>query len=285
MTHTQTLTDFPNAAVGYIRVSTEKQNVGDQALERQAEKIRKFCAERGLRLAAVYEDVGSAADKHSLSRRTGLQDAFAYAQREGACLIVTEPTRLARNVEVATKWLESVTVPVLSVRDGIALSHPAVLDAVRVGELDVTQRKAATSNVLIQKSLAGQLLGSPVDKSAANKASALARLRRSEGIIDTIALILLEDPAYGDLSHRAFSDLLNRRNVLTGWSRPWTAAGVKRSRGLAEQRVIEWQGFENEKGCGSPTVKPSISAQPHPVVVSDIDEEAEMKKLDHFGMF
>jgi|GEM_PF-2276228 len=285
MTRTPDLTDLPLAAVGYTRVSTEKQNVGDHALEKQAEKIRRFCAERGMKLAAIYEDVGSAVGVHSLNRRTGLQDAEAYAQREGVCLIVTEPTRLFRNAEVATKWLNDLTVPVVSVADGVVLSNSAILNAVKVGEGDVSQKSAATSKALERKSLSGQRLGSPADKSAANKASALARLQRSDGIIDTIAFILLEDPAYGDLSHDAFAGLLNRRNVLTGWSRAWTPAGVKRSRGLAEKRVLEWQGFENETDVDNPLAHSLDGAQSHPAPAPELDEVAMMERLPNFGMF
>jgi hypothetical protein len=61
--------------------------------------------------------------------------------------------------------------------------------------------------------------------------------QRSETTVDTLARVLSEDRAYRDLSHGAFADLLRRRTILTGWGRPWTAAGVRQQRAIAEQRL------------------------------------------------
>lgn len=276
-------TDLPSTSVGYIRVSTEKQNDGDHALEKQAEKIRRFCAERGMKLVGIYEDIGSAADAHSLSRRSGLQNALALARDEGACLLVPEPTRLSRNVEAATQWVKSVDVPVVSVREGSVLSQTALLDAVRAGESAVRKVRIATSKALGRIRSAGQPLGSPADKSLANKASALARAQRSDAIVDVIALILLEDLAYRDLTHRALADLLNRRKVLTGWLRPWTPAGVKRSRGLAERRIAEWQELEDDVDSVDLPAKPLLCSPSASASVSKDDEK--MRNLPTWAKF
>lgn len=276
----------PTIAVGYIRVSTEKQNEEDYALERQAAKIRRYCAERGMKLVGIYDDTCSAAGDFSVERRPGLSQALCLATEEDACLVVPEPTRLFRNVALADTWLQSMTVPVISVRDDRVLSRPELLDAVAAGQQFVQETGQGTVKALDQKRLAGVKLGSKADLTAANAASKRARARRSDNTVDAIAHVILEDCAYRDLSHRAFADLLNRRGILTGWSRPWTAAGVKRQRKEAEERILEWEGFEHDDAEGEPLPNPAParSVAPSPVP-SPEEEERAMEALPTFGLF
>jgi len=207
----------PLQAVGYIRVSTQKQNEGDHALEGQAERIRRFCAERGIKLIAISEDTCSAVDVFSVERRPSLTEAVQRAASEGACLMVPEPTRLFRNVEVAARWLQTVSVPIFSVKHDKILGQSELLDAISVGADDARATRVGTSGALSKMRAAGVKLGSKADRTAANAASKLARSQTSNAIVDAIARIILEDPAYRDLSQRAFADVLNRRHVLTGW--------------------------------------------------------------------
>lgn len=266
----------PSQAIGYIRVSTEMQAAGDQALERQAETIRRFAQDNGLALLAIYEDVGSAYDTHTLSRRPGLQDATQRVAREGACLLVCEPTRLFRNVEAAEKWLQDCPAPVVSVREGRSLEAQQLLNAVRQGQQTAERIQAGTSDALAKRRERGKVLGSSGDKAAANRASVKARAVRSDQLVTTIAHILLEDQAYRALSHKALADLLNRRGVLTGWERPWTAVGIRRHRYEAEKRIVEWEELDREDDALDPGVKP----------LEDLPEdERKMREHPNFGMF
>ncbi|HRK67046.1 MAG TPA: recombinase family protein [Hyphomonas sp.] len=275
----------PTTAVGYIRVSTERQNEGDHALERQAEKIRRYCADRGIRLLCICDDTCSAMGNFSIERRPGLNDALRWAVREGACLIVPEATRLFRNVAVAERWLQSVTVPILSIQDNKMLSRSEVLDAVAVGQRVGKATGLGTVKALDEIKMSGVKLGSKADRKAANAASKRARAQRSDSIVDAIARVMLEDQAYRDLSHRAFADLLNRRNILTGWSRPWTSVGVRRQREEAEMRILEWEELERDDVPGEP-LPPTIPFQPAPPpVVEPENDEQKMKALPIFGMF
>ncbi|WP_370651115.1 recombinase family protein [Cypionkella sp.] len=64
-----------------MRVSTERQDAEADGLERQAERIRQFCRERGLTCLSIYEDVGSAVADGNSSGRDGLMDDHACEQR------------------------------------------------------------------------------------------------------------------------------------------------------------------------------------------------------------
>ena len=274
----------PSTAIGYIRVSTDMQNEGDYALERQAEKIRRSCAERGITLTTIYEDTASAVDAFSLERRPSLTEATARAARENACLIVPEPTRLFRNVEVAESWLDSHDVPVFSVRDNMILTRSQILEAVEAGAKVAQATSDGTVDALNKKRAADVTLGSKADRTAANAASKRARAQGSSRVVDTIARVLLEDQAYRDLSHRALADLLNRRRILTGWKRPWTADGIKRQRKLAEARIQEWIDIEDEDVSAEYLATEVEKPEPAPVLEPQTDEEI-MKALPNYGKF
>ena len=281
---TTTIMTTPTKAVGYIRVSTKRQNVEDIALKRQAEKLKRFCEDHAIQLLGAYEDETSAADRFSVDHRPGLRDAADRATREGACLMVPEPTRLFRNVKVAENWLDTISVPIFSVREGRVLSRQELLAAISAGQEVAKASRDGTVKALAAKKSAGAILGSKADRSAANAALRKARVQRSDSVVSAIAHILREDLAYRDLSHRALADLLNRRRIATGWDRAWTPAGVRRQRKLAEARVREWAAIEQDDGDYEPFPEVVDPKEPLPKPVSDEDDQT-LKDLPNFGMF
>ncbi|WP_165814566.1 recombinase family protein [Pararhodobacter oceanensis] len=291
-------------AVGYIRVSTEKQNDGDHALERQAEEIRKWCATRRISLLAIFDDTSSATHDLSAERRPGLRDALASATRENACLIVPEPTRLFRNAAAAGNWLDKHSVPVGSVYHDAVLDRQQILTAVESGEAFAQATRDGTAKALAEKRNSGVKLGSKTDRSAANAASAKARAIKSDNLVDEIASILLQNPAYRGLNNEGLAAILNSRGILTGANNPWTRDTIKRHRVRAKKRLLEWETdvedddvsvveLPKQTVTSEPAPSPiATSPQTHaptpdttPVVEQEDDEDAEMKKNPFFGMF
>lgn len=85
-------------AVGYVRVSTEDQNLGPDA---QREALSRWCATSGAELVAVYEDLGVSGGAE-LEKRPGLLAALDALTAHGAgVLIVAKRDRLARDVVVS----------------------------------------------------------------------------------------------------------------------------------------------------------------------------------------
>lgn len=279
-----TIMSTPTKAVGYIRVSTRRQNEEDIALKRQAEKLRGFCEAYPMQLLGTYEDEASAADTFSVDHRPGLRDAADRAAREGACLMVPEPTRLFRNVEVAKNWLDTISVPIFSVRERRVLSRQELLEAISAGQEVAQASRDGTVKALAAKKSEGAVLGSKADRSAANAASRKARVQRSDSVVSAIAHVLLEDAAYQDLSHRALAGLLNRRRIATGWDRAWTPASVRRQRKLAEARIREWADIEQDDGVHEPFPEVVAAEEPLPKPASE-DDDQKMKSLSNFGMF
>ncbi len=237
---------IPSTVFGYIRVSTERQDAEADGLERQAERIRQFCTERGLKLGGIYEDVGSAVADGNSSARLGLGDAIKLAHSAGAGLLVTDLTRIDRNLLSISKSLGALGMPLVSIRDGGVVSYPSVLEKVRRGGESAKNISEGTKRALGELKSSGVSLGSNGDKSAAAMASAIVRGQRAEEIVFQIADIMSEDAAFVDLSVPALAKLLNRRGIRTGWGREWTPASAKRSRKAALEVMKMRLGGEDE---------------------------------------
>ena len=88
----------PDLCIGYVRVSTEQQDLGPVA---QREALAAYCAAHGLQLVAVHEDLGVSGGA-PIDRRPGLLAALAALQEHGAgVLLVAKRCRLARDVVAA----------------------------------------------------------------------------------------------------------------------------------------------------------------------------------------
>ena len=87
------------SAVGYVRVSTERQASEGVSLEAQEAKIRAWAAAQGLEVAAVHVDAGLSGGK--AANRPGLQAALADACKRRAPLVVYSLSRMARSTKDA----------------------------------------------------------------------------------------------------------------------------------------------------------------------------------------
>lgn len=81
-------------AIGYIRVSTEKQAEEGVSLEAQKEKIRAWCDMHDYELVAIEEDAGISGK--SMKKREGLRLALAKVEK-GTALVAYSFSRLARS--------------------------------------------------------------------------------------------------------------------------------------------------------------------------------------------
>lgn len=89
-------TDMQTPAIGYIRVSTQKQADEGMSLDVQRERIRQYAELYNLNILEVVEDAGFSA---STIERPGLQRALALLKAHRAeVLIVAKLDRLSRSV-------------------------------------------------------------------------------------------------------------------------------------------------------------------------------------------
>ena len=92
-------------AIGYIRVSTEKQVNEGMSLEAQQERIEQWCEANGYELAQVFVDAGISGK--NMSKRPGVQQAMA-AMKKGMALVSYSMSRLARSTVDAIKISEEI---------------------------------------------------------------------------------------------------------------------------------------------------------------------------------
>jgi DNA invertase Pin-like site-specific DNA recombinase len=98
----RTTTKEPQA-IGYIRVSTQRQGDSGLGLEAQVAAISAYCEQHKATLVATYREVESGRS----DARPQLAKALAHAKRIGATLLIAKLDRLARSVHFISGLMES----------------------------------------------------------------------------------------------------------------------------------------------------------------------------------
>lgn len=224
-------------AVGYIRISTNMKRQDDQALEKQATKIREACLGAELNLTGIFEDVASASSKDSLKRRVGLQDALGIAQAQNGTIVVTEPSRLFRHPDEARKVSAAYpSIKVWSVKHRSYLTQDELLNEVVAAAAQAEAFRIGTSEAQISRGFTGpdheaKLLGSRQSLQS-RKAQAAAR-------IGQLATILEEFEQSHPLTSAKAAELFNSRMLRTSQYQEWTKINVRRDLKAARKLIQE----------------------------------------------
>lgn len=94
------------AAIGYVRVSTDKQASEGVSLEAQEARIKSWCEANGYELVKVFVDAGISGK--SMEARQGLKDALGSLKKDMA-LVSYSLSRLARSTKDALEIAEKVS--------------------------------------------------------------------------------------------------------------------------------------------------------------------------------
>lgn len=96
-----------NSAVLYVRVSTAQQAIEGLSLEAQTERLRAYCALRGLEAKALESDAGESAGK-PLAKRPGGRRVLALARsKQVDCVVVAKLDRAFRNTRDALATIDA----------------------------------------------------------------------------------------------------------------------------------------------------------------------------------
>ncbi len=98
---------MPISAVGYCRVSTERQAEEGVSLNAQRARIEAYSAARDLQLVAVYDDAGISGRR--TANRPGLDSALRHVCEAHAVLVVHSLSRLARSTRDAIMLSERLS--------------------------------------------------------------------------------------------------------------------------------------------------------------------------------
>jgi len=93
-------------AIGYTRVSTERQVREGVSLEVQIQRIRQYCELNGMDLTAVHTDRGISGKR--TDNRPGLIEAIQQAKDNGAVLVVYSLSRLSRTTRDTLRIAEEL---------------------------------------------------------------------------------------------------------------------------------------------------------------------------------
>jgi DNA invertase Pin-like site-specific DNA recombinase len=86
------------AAVGYIRVSTQQQGRSGLGLEAQREAISEFAIREGFQVSRWFTEVETGKGADALERRPKLAAALRAAKKERGAVLVAKLDRLSRDV-------------------------------------------------------------------------------------------------------------------------------------------------------------------------------------------
>jgi len=94
------------AAIGYLRVSTQEQGRSGLGLAAQRHEIEAFGAREGFSIKSWHQDVQTGAGADALLLRPGLATVLKEAKSARCPLIVSRLDRLSRNVHFITGLME-----------------------------------------------------------------------------------------------------------------------------------------------------------------------------------
>jgi len=100
------MTTTAQRAIGYVRVSTQKQATEGVSLSAQRERIAAWCQVNGYELGDVFADEGISGSR--ADTRPGLQAAITAACKAKAALVVYSLSRLARSTRDAITIAERI---------------------------------------------------------------------------------------------------------------------------------------------------------------------------------
>lgn len=212
--------------VGYVRVSTEMQARDGKSLDTQVRRLRQFAEASGYKLNKVYQDIGSAARPGNLAKRPEFEQACREALSAGVPLLVSDVSRVSRDLEVLEQAVISRGLCVISVtEDG---EVPVGVLRQLVGEAAEVARKSAEGT---REALSRKKRSYPADiVSARQKAaqeSCRARISKKFLVLDQAVDFLEAHPGLLDEASQKIADALNEAGILSGWSKPWTASAVR----------------------------------------------------------
>jgi DNA invertase Pin-like site-specific DNA recombinase len=202
------------AAVGYIRVSTDDQAESGAGLAAQRRTIQTECQRRGLTLLEIVEDAGFSAKTLDRPGLTRALDQLACG--EASVLIVAKLDRLARSVADfanVVRLAERQDWAVLACDLGVDMTSPT-------GGLlaNITASVAEWER---------KIIGTRTREALAARKAAGVRLGRPRLLDPAVAASIRASRASGE-TLQAIADQLNSQGTTTPTGRVWSATLVRK---------------------------------------------------------
>lgn len=213
MTHIRVMNAMQKTAVGYVRVSTERQATEGVSMEAQEARIRAWAAYQGIELAAVHVDAGLSGGR--ADNRPGLQAALADVCKRRGILVVYSLSRMARSTTDAgniSKRLEKAGADLVSLSEKIdttsAMGRFVYRMLASLAELEREQISERTTDALAFKRRQGKRISGRIPYGYRLEGKDLVEVPAEQEVIR----LILEWRARG-ISLRAIAAELEARQV------------------------------------------------------------------------
>lgn len=213
-------------AVGYYRVSTSKQGRSGLGLEAQQAAVQEFCAREGLDLIHEYTEVETGKGFDALALRPKLRDAFEFARKTDAVIVVAKLDRLSRDVAFITslqaKGTRFIVADLGMDADPTMIQMYAVM-AQRERDATAARTRAALGALKAR----GAVLGNRTNPDQARAKALGAVSAKADDFANRVGGVVLPLVKAG-LSHREIARRLNDLGVPTARGGRWQSGSVGR---------------------------------------------------------
>jgi DNA invertase Pin-like site-specific DNA recombinase len=244
-------------AVGYVRVSTTGQGETGVSLEAQSKGIEAYATHDDYTLVEIFEDVGSGVGPTSFYKRDGLRNALDLAAREGADLIVWDWDRLSRHAGFERDIQKHLPERdrVVCAKRGNTMKEAARVGAFAHAEAEAHEISRRTREAMDRKRKVGAVFGNPDIQTDVQPLGVIAWSNSAANLARQIADILRNhecDPF--EITHATAADILNEKGLRTRHGKEWNTSRIRGPLKKARALIM-------------------------------VNEEVEMRKQPHFGMF
>ena len=219
-------------AAVYVRVSTQEQATEGVSLEAQEDRIRAYCAMRGLELVAVVREEGVSGGKPLYTRPGGEELLRIVAQGKAEHVVVLKLDRLFRDAEDALRqtraWdkagvaLHLVDMGGQTIDTRSATGRMVLTMMAAFAELERGVIRERTATALRYKKAAGQAYG-PTPYGYARRGAALVEVEAEQAVLSDIGAM-----RRAGLSLRSIARELTARRIPTKRGGTWEAATIAR---------------------------------------------------------
>ena len=212
-------------AIGYVRVSTEKQASEGVSLEAQKAKIAAWCVTNGYELVNVFVDAGISGKR--MDKRPGLQDAMK-SLKKGMALVSYSLSRLARSTKDALSIGETVAkrkADMVSLTEQIDTTTAAgkmmfqMLSVLAEFERNLVAER--TTNALQHKKRTGQNYTNQTPYGFEAIEGRLVEVKQEAEVVAEI-----QASRTGGNTLQSIADGLNGRNIPTKTGKLWAPATI-----------------------------------------------------------
>lgn len=214
-------------AVGYCRVSTQKQGRSGLGLDAQRDAIARFSEAHGFTITEWFCEVDTGKGADALDRRPLLAAALAAARKQRGPVIVAKLDRLSRDVAFVAGMMAQ-RVPFLVAELGADVDPFMLHIYAALAEKERRLISERTKAALRAKKTAGAQLGNPTNLREVALQGSAANARLADAFACNVLPVVRSLQAAGITSLRGLAAAMNERRIRTARGGDWHAASIAR---------------------------------------------------------